>query len=62
MVNKPEQHHPMPEDWTMFVGIAAFRDIHLIMTLKALVRLAEHPERLHISILNDVNVEDDAEV
>lgn len=52
----------MPEDWTMFVGIAAFRDIHLIMTLKALVRLAEHPERLHISILNDVNVEDDAEV
>ena len=46
----------------MFVGIAAYRDPELIMTLKALIRLAEHPDRLRIVILNMINTEDEGDL
>ena len=59
MVHKPAKPHPIPEDWSIFVSIASWKDIQLIMTLKTLIRLAAHPERLRIVILNQYDFEDE---
>ena len=62
VVNKPANPHPIPEDWSMFVSIASYKDIQLIMTLKTLIRLAAHPERLRINILKQYNFEDEEQL
>ena len=62
MVNKPAQPHPIPNDWKIFVSIASYRDPQLTATLKSLIRLAAHPERLRIVILNQYNFEDASDV
>ena len=46
----------------MFISIASYKDIQLIMTLKTLIRLAAHPERLRIAILNQYNFEDEEQL
>ena len=55
VVDKPPPHHPIPDTWKIFVGIASYRDSQLIGTLKAMIRLAAHPERLRILALNQYN-------
>ena len=52
VVNKPPKPHPIPNDWKIFVGIASYRDLQLVHTMKSLVRLAKYPERLRLVILN----------
>lgn len=52
VVNKPPTPHPVPNDWKMFVGIAAYRDLQLVHTLRSLVSKAAHPERLRIVVYN----------
>ena len=59
VVNKPLPPHPIPDNWKIFVGIASYRDLQLVHTLKALVRLAAHPERLRLVILNQYNFADE---
>lgn len=59
VVNKPPIDHPIPSDWKIFIGVAAYRDLQLVNTLKSMVRLAKHPERLRIVILNQYNFTDE---
>ena len=56
MVNKPPTPHPIPEDWKIFVGIAAYRDLQLVHTLRSLVSNASYPERLRIVIYNQFDL------
>ena len=62
VVNKPAQPHPIPNDWKIFVSIASYRDPQLTATLKSLIGLAAHPERLRIVILNQYNTEEASDV
>ena len=62
VVHKPAKPHPLPKNWDIFVSIASWKDIQLIMTLKTLIRLAAHPERLHIVILNQYDFEDEEQL
>ena len=62
VVDKPAKPHPIPNDWSIFISIASYRDPQLTATLKSLVRLAAHPERLRINILNQYNPEDESDV
>ena len=55
IVQKTPKPHPIPSDWSIFVNIISYRDPYLLSTLKNLVKLATHPERLHIAILNQVD-------
>ena len=52
VVDKPPKPHPIPEDWSMFISIASYRDQQLEHTLKSLLTTAKHPERLRIVIYN----------
>ena len=52
IVEKTEVEHPIPDDWSIFVGIAVYRDNLLLPTLKSLIGEATHPERLRINIYN----------
>ena len=51
-VDKPPKPHPIPEDWSMFISIAAYRDLQLVPTLDSMVGNAMYPERLRIVIYN----------
>lgn len=44
---------------TIFVSIAAYRDPQLPLTVASLLQHADHPERLHIGIFNQVDVAND---
>ena len=55
VVQKTPKPHPVPADWKIFVNIISYRDPYLLSTLKNLVKLASHPERLHIAVLNQVD-------
>ena len=55
VVNKTPPAHPMPTDWSIFVNIISYRDPYLLSTLKNLVKLASHPERLHIAVFNQID-------
>ena len=50
IVDKPAKPHPIPEDWSMFISIASYRDNQLVYTLNSMIELATHPERLRIMI------------
>ena len=52
VVDKPPKPHPIPNNWSIFISIASYRDIQLIYTLKSMLKMAKHPERLHIVIYN----------
>ena len=52
VVNKPPKPHQIPEDWSMFISIASYRDYQLVHTLKSMLETAKHPERLRIVIYN----------
>ena len=56
MVNKPPTPHPIPDNWKIFVGIAAYRDKELVHTLRSLVSQATHPERLRIVVYNQYDL------
>ena len=56
IVDKPPTSHPIPENWSIFVGIAAYRDLQLVHTLRSLVSQATHPERLRIVIYNQFDL------
>ena len=56
IVNKPPTPHPIPDNWSIFVGIAAYRDLGLVHTLRSLVSQAAHPERLRIVIYNQFDL------
>ena len=58
MVDKPPIDHPIPDDWKLFVGVASYRDLQLLGTLKTMIRLAAHPERLRIVVLNQYKFEE----
>ena len=47
---------PFPDDWSIFVGIASYRDAQLTHTINDIVDKAAHPERLRLVIYNQVNV------
>ena len=55
VVKKDVPAHPIPADWSIFVNIISYRDPYLLSTLKNLVKLADHPERLHIAVFNQVD-------
>ena len=57
VVQKPQKHHPIPSNWKTFVGIISYRDPYLLSTLKALTRLATHPQNLRIVIFNQMDLE-----
>ena len=59
IVKKELPQHPIPEDYKIFVGIAAYRDLQLLSSLQALIKLAAHPEKLRIIILNQYNFDDE---
>ena len=59
IIDKPIAPHPIPDDWKIFIGVASYRDLQLVHTLKSMVRLAKHPERLRIVILNQYNFTDE---
>ena len=52
VVDKPAKPHPIPEDWSMFVSIAAYRDSQLIPTMQSLINEATHSDRLRIVVYN----------
>ena len=56
MVDKLPTLHFIPEDWKIFVGIAAYRDLDLVNTLRNLVSQATYPERLRIVIYNQFDL------
>ena len=37
VVEKPQKPHPIPTDWSIFVGIASYRDKELEKTIKLLI-------------------------
>lgn len=55
VVQKTPPPHPIPADWSIFVNIISYQDPFLLSTLKNLVKLADHPERLHIAIFNQID-------
>ena len=52
VINKPPKPHPIPEDWSIFISIASYRDKELVPTLKSMLKTTKNPERLHIVIYN----------
>ena len=52
VVDKSPKSHPIPKDWSMFVSIASYRDLQLVHTLKSILTMAKHPERLRIVVYN----------
>ena len=52
VVSKPKKPHPIPETWSMFIGIASYRDPQLIHTMKSMISMAKYPERLRLVIYN----------
>ena len=56
-MDKPPKPHPIPDDWKIFIGIASYRDIQLLHTIKSLVDEATHPERLRIVAYNQLDFE-----
>ena len=52
VVYKPPKHHPIPEDWKIFISIASYRDLQLVQTIKSIVEEAKYPERLRIVAFN----------
>ena len=46
------KQHSIPEDWSLFISIASYRDLFLLQTIKSLIDQATHPERLRIIIYN----------
>ena len=52
VVDKPPKPHPIPDTWKIFVGIASYRDIQLLSTIKDILIKADYPERLRIVIYN----------
>ena len=52
VINKPPKPHPIPNDWSIFISIASYRDLQLVHTIRSLVKEAAHPERLRIVVYN----------
>ena len=55
VVDRPPINHPIPDDWSIFISIASYRDMQLIHTIRSLVKDAVHPERLRIVVFNQWN-------
>ena len=56
IVDKPPKPFPIPDDWKIFVAIAAYRDLQLLHTIRSLIDEATHPERLRIVVYNQIDL------
>ena len=52
----------VPEDYTIFVGILAYRDLHLMNTMRSLYNRAYDKERLRIRVYYQINLSDFEEI